>query len=213
MSRTAFNEFQLFVTIMDQIRENIQHDDIWIYTWNGLYTSSKYYHSTFISTVPPAPFCWIWKTKCIPRIKFFAWLLLSDRLNTKDILRRRGKFLEEGYLCPLCHDGVVETFMHLFFECSSSTARWYWIGIQWTVQGTVFQMLTHMKAQLNIPHFMDLFMITAWCIWKERNDLVFNAKPPSLAAWKQRFMNEVKLHLCRFKPNFQHVITTWLNSL
>jgi hypothetical protein len=213
MTRLAFNEFQSFSIIFNQLRDNTEQDDICTYTWNGLYTSSKFYQLSFVSLTPPAPFRWIWKTKCMPKIKFFAWLLLSDRLNTRDILRRRGKHLEEGYACPLCHDNVDETMLHLFFECSSVTTRWYMIGIQWSVQHNVFQMLEQKKAQLNIPCFMDLFMIAAWCIWKERNDFVFNGKPPSSADWKLRFVNEVKLHFCRFKPFFQHVISLWLNSL
>jgi hypothetical protein len=101
--------------------------------------------------------------------------------------------------------------MHLFFECSAATTRWFMIGIQWNVQGNIFQMLMQEKAQLNILGFMDLFMIATWCIWKERNDLVFNGKPPSPSAWEQRFMNEVRLHFCRFKPSFQRVISQWLN--
>lgn len=213
MSRAAFNEYQMFSEILDQLRENIQHDDIWTYTWNGLYTSSKYYHLAFASLTPPAPLHWIWKTKCVPRIKFFAWLLLCDRLNTRDLLHRRGKFLEEVYYCPMCHDNIDETMIHLFFECSTSTTRWFMIGIQWTVQGSIFQMLTQKRAQLNIPYFMDLFMIAAWTIWKERNDLVFNGKPPSPTAWKQRFVNEVRLHFCRFNPSFQLVISQWLSTL
>jgi hypothetical protein len=44
---------------------------------------------------------WIWKSKCILRVKFFAWLLLNYRLNNKNILRRRRKFLEDGYTCVL----------------------------------------------------------------------------------------------------------------
>jgi hypothetical protein len=46
---------------------------------------------------------------------FFAWLLLVDRLNTRDMLRRRHKHLEEGYSCVLCSDQVDETSIHLFF--------------------------------------------------------------------------------------------------
>jgi hypothetical protein len=113
--------------------------------------------------------------------KFFAWLLLSDHLNRRDLLHRRGKFLEEDYSCPLCHENIYETMMHLFFECSMATTRWFLIGIQWTVHDSISQMLIQKKAQLNIPFFMDLFMIAGWCIWKERNDLVFNGKPPSPA--------------------------------
>jgi hypothetical protein len=77
----------------------------------------------------------------MPKIKFFAWLLLVDRLNTRDMLQRRNKHLEEGYLCALCPDLIQETSLHLFFECTSSAARWYATGIQWNLQINVTQML------------------------------------------------------------------------
>ncbi|KAF8691819.1 hypothetical protein HU200_040221 [Digitaria exilis] len=37
---------------------------------------------------------------------------------------------------------------------------------------------------------MQIFLIGAWCIWKERNDFISNNKPPSLASWKSRFKAE-----------------------
>lgn len=46
---------------------------------------------------------------------FFAWLLLNDRLNTRNLLSRRKKFLEEGYCCVLCQNDLEETSEHLFF--------------------------------------------------------------------------------------------------
>jgi hypothetical protein len=45
---------------------------------------------------------------------------------------------------------------------------------------------------------MDLFLIAAWCIWTERNDFIFSNHVPSTAAWKARFISEVRLHLCRY---------------
>lgn len=70
------------------------------------------------------------------KIKFFTCLVLSDWFNTRNILRRCNKYLEEGYNCVMCQDGVEETAMHLFFECSSNVTRWF------------------------------IVMIAAWCIWK-----------------------------------------------
>jgi hypothetical protein len=32
------------------------------------------------------------------------------------------------------------------------------------------------------PFFMEVFMIGAWIIWKERNNFIFSHKPPSLAS-------------------------------
>jgi hypothetical protein len=55
------------------------------------------------------------KQSACQKLGFFAWLLLADRLNTKDLLRRRHKHLDEGYHCVLCHEQVDETSLHLFF--------------------------------------------------------------------------------------------------
>ena len=133
----------------------------------------------------------------MPKFNFFAWLLLVDRLNTRDILRRRKKHLEEGYLCSLCHDQVNETILHLFFECQSSTARWFLLGIQWLPVPDICQKLQHQKEIFTGPYFMDLFTIAAWCIWKERNEFIFNNKAPRLSRWKRVFRVEVVLHLHR----------------
>jgi hypothetical protein len=142
--------------------------------------------------------------------------LLVDRLNTRDILRRRHKHLEEGYHCVLCHEQIDETSLHLFLECSSSVARWFAIGLQWDQQSqqvSIFEMLQHQHANFGGPYFMDLFMIGAWCIRKERNDFIFNYKPPSLENWKQLFKNEVKLHLFRLPITKSGLVMNWINSL
>jgi hypothetical protein len=48
---------------------------------------------------------------------------------------------------------------------------------------------------------------------KERNDLIFNHKVPSLVNWKQLFKNEVKLHLFRIPIAKRGLVMNWLNSL
>jgi hypothetical protein len=30
----------------------------------------------------------LWKSKCTPRVKFFGWLVLVDRLNIRNMLKR-----------------------------------------------------------------------------------------------------------------------------
>jgi len=130
MSRMAYNGFLVFKEELESLRADNDQTDVWIYNWNGgLYSSKQFYKHHFVQITLPPPFCWIWKAKCMPKINFFAWLLLADRLNTRDILRRRHKHLEEGYRCVLCHDQVDETSLHLFFECSSSASRWFAVGI------------------------------------------------------------------------------------
>jgi hypothetical protein len=156
---------------------------------------------------------WIWKSKCIPKIKFFAWLLLNDRLNTRNILRRRRKFLEEGYSCALCLEDVEESVEHLFFDCQSAACRWFALGISWNDHPNIHQKLQAAKLDFAQPYFMEIFMIGAWCLWNETNDLIFNGKPPCLAAWKSAFKAQASNHLIRIKASLHPSILLWLEAL
>jgi hypothetical protein len=213
LNRAAYNEFIIFDQIMNDQNLLSDQKDTWTFIWGSLYSSEKYYKQHFKSLTPPRPMQWIWKSKCVPKIKFFAWLLLNDRLNTRNMLRRRHKHLDEGYSCALCLDNVEETLEHLFFECSTAVSRWFCIGFVWDMQGSIFQMIERQRSMLQLPFFMEVFMIAAWCIWNERNAWIFNGKTPSLAAWKLSFANEVKLHLHKISPVFHLPVMNWLSSL
>jgi hypothetical protein len=45
-----------------------------------------------------AAYSWIWKSCCQLKHKIFLWLLLKDRLSTRDLLRRRNMILDD-YTC------------------------------------------------------------------------------------------------------------------
>lgn len=61
-------------------------------------------------------------------MRVFTWLLLMDRLNTKNLLKRK-KFKIEGnnYNCILCTSHREKIAMHLFFAASC----WEKLRIQW----------------------------------------------------------------------------------
>jgi hypothetical protein len=187
--------------------------DTWIYIWGQhKYSSSKFYHYHFRDIHPDVTIPWIWESKCIPKIKFFSWLLLNDRINTRNILRRR-KLLEEGYSCVLCLEDVEESVEHLFFDCHSAVSRWFALGISWIDHPNIHHKLQVAKLDFAQPYFMETFMIGAWCLWNERNDLVFNGKPPCLAAWKSTFKAQVSDHLIRIKSSLHPSILLWLQAL
>jgi hypothetical protein len=86
LSLQAYEELQ-------ELSSNMRHNplsmgnDYWTYAWGS--SASTYYkhiheHIQFIGI-----YKWIWKSSCIMKHKFFAWLLISDRLNTRDMLKRR----------------------------------------------------------------------------------------------------------------------------
>ena len=89
--------------------------DVWKLMWGAQkYSSCKFYALVFQNMHTHLSFTWLWKSKCTPRIKFFGWLLLVDRLNTRNMLRRNFH-IEDGYSCVMCNTGVEEDIFHLFF--------------------------------------------------------------------------------------------------
>jgi hypothetical protein len=53
----------------------------------------------------------------MPRIKFFTWLVLVDRLNNIMMLTRKHIGQRDDDLCIMCASGQDETVDHLFFNC------------------------------------------------------------------------------------------------
>ena len=108
--------------------------DRWTFRWgNERYSSQKVYKLAFAGLEVPRTFQWIWKSKCVPRIKFFAWLLAVDRLNTKTMLRRHHYNTQAGLFCVLCRNNSEEDIDHLFFACPFATNCWNQLNIHWNL--------------------------------------------------------------------------------
>jgi hypothetical protein len=122
----AWQEYQALHVIIQGIQITGEEKDCWSYIWGkSEYSSSKFYNIHFRSLQPPKPFVWIWDSKCSNKITVFGWLLLMDRLNVRNILRRKKCKLEgNDYSCVLCHNDTKETTFHLFFLCPFSQECW-----------------------------------------------------------------------------------------
>lgn len=105
-----------------------------------------------------------------PRVKFFAWLVLVDRLNSKMMLRRRNLSNEDDDHCTLCMEQIDEDIDHLFFDCPFTKSCWLKIGIQWDMSLSLYPRFAHAKQAQNIPFFTEAVVIAAWELWKVRND-------------------------------------------
>ena len=91
------------------------HDD-WTYVWGSTHFAANKFYEFLCRDVQAHPaYSWLWKSKTTMKIKVFGWLLLSDRLNTRNMLKRRHFNIGNMFgclLCPICMDEMVE---HLFF--------------------------------------------------------------------------------------------------
>ena len=153
---------------------------------------------------PHRPFVWLWKTKCIMKVKVFAWLLFCDRLNTRDMLDKRHCAKEDDdFTCPLCPGGQRETRLHLFFTCPFSMRCWQFLEIVWNHNLEFFHMVTlarWMFSRNGRKGFLEIFFLASWHIWKQSNRLIFDNIIPSFQSWKALFAKKkIILHLCKMK--------------
>lgn len=73
MSRSAYNEFLVFKEELEPLKSEVDQTDVWVCNWSGgLYSSRMFYKHHFIQIIPLAPLRWIWKAKCMPKIKNFC---------------------------------------------------------------------------------------------------------------------------------------------
>ena len=91
LSERAFTELHSLQSLMVQYHDRDLVQDTW--TWRfgkkGVYTAKKFYTHVHEPLHSNPLLMWIWKSCCTLKTKVFAWLVIMDRLNTKDMLLRR----------------------------------------------------------------------------------------------------------------------------
>jgi hypothetical protein len=103
-----------------------------------------------------------------------------DRLNVRNILRRKKHKIEgNNYNCDLCSNGREETTFHLFFSCPLSQECWSSLNIHWNFNTDFYSMMDEARSQFTNGFFMEAFIIAAWLIWKQSDNLIFNRVRPT----------------------------------
>jgi hypothetical protein len=134
----------------------------------------------------------LWKNDLPSKVLVFGWRLLLQRLPTRRALHHRGILHNQQALsCVFCSHHL-EDCEHLFFDCSFIKGVWnlvfQWIGRSSSTGAGV----------MGIHHFSSfgilfrnpkcgrskhlIWLTTTWCVWKLRNQVVFNGVVPSLSS-------------------------------
>jgi len=96
--------------------------------------------------------------------------------------------------------GSQETTVHIFLECNVFGSLWHhiyqWAGISFISPESVLDHLHHFGQLAGVPLLSHTFLkviwhATAWVIWKERNNRIFNNKIHDL----EHLLESVKLML------------------
>jgi len=157
-------------------------------------------------------FNWIWKSFCQPKHKVFTWLLLKDRLSTRNILRRKNLHLE-SYNCELCNQGVEESSEHLFIHCPFAQQCWGLFNLETSPAGGIIDNFNAIKSQLHSQFFMETIILMCCTIWTARNESIFKANQISLLDCRHNFLREGKLVGLRVRTSHSLQFDQWIESL
>lgn len=214
LSVQAHDEVRQLQTQVASIDISSDRHDSWTYIWGAkTYTAKAYYAFYFREVQVHAAFRWLWRSSCIPRIKVFGWLLLSDRLNTRNMLKRRHFNIGSNLDCLLCETHVEETVEHLFFHCAFSKICWRHLGIEWGDNDHRLNLVDHGKNRWTRPMFIEIFLVAAWSLWKERNNNYFRQVAPTFESWRGRFTKDFSDISYRAKESKRQFITAFLCGL
>ena len=154
LSQLAFQELRTMHGELVQLQLKSGENDQWRTIWkDGVFTSHLYYLHCFKDSIASPIFNWIWSSRVLLRIKVFAWLLVSDRLNTRDMLRRRNWNVTSDLDCVLCPTHSTEDWIHLFFDCNFSHRIWIYLQIEWEPADTLEEIFISARRKFNKPFF------------------------------------------------------------
>ena len=167
----AVQEVQ-FSDLLDQIT--------WKWTANGLYSSKSAYDIQFLGSYCTFDARALWKTKAEGTHRFFAWLLVQEKIQTADNLLLKG--IQCDPMCCLC-DQDLESASHLCLHCCFAQQVCFLVHA-WS-QGLISLPAPDVTVQdwwnlsLQAANAADkgsvaaLLIYSAWNIWNERNMCIF----------------------------------------
>ena len=214
LSMEARTELDNLQEIMEGINLEAMGTDEWILCWGDAdFKPKKFYKYMFRNILAPQCITFIWKTKCIMRHKVFAWLMLNDRVNTRDLLLRRHFNIGEDHKCPMCNMGVVETNAHLFYECSFATKCWDVVGIEWENDLDIQHRYERARERWRGPLFKEITILTSWNIWKQRNREIFDGEVATHAEWLRKLKEDFVILGYRNNPQSFTFLEIFASSL
>ena len=164
--------FQL-VEIAKSIVFTLDEDSlIWDLNPSGVYSVKSLYNVVNFRGVLPKNTPAVWNIKIPARIHIFLWLLVNNKLFTRDNLRKSQEVSDPT--CVFCSEH--ESCFHLFSACVVAVEFWKAICTLTGVREDI-NMMSISSYWLRGDKFAAINTVHAaglWAIWKTRNDMVFN---------------------------------------
>ncbi|GMJ10130.1 hypothetical protein like AT4G29090 [Hibiscus trionum] len=194
---------------------------IWKGTGDGQFSVGSFYK--LIENENPTDNFWkisVWNGLAPPRVEFFLWQVICNRLAVKSELLKRGIGAVDSSGCPLCNT-ANESVTHLFLACEASWKLWMLIIAEWNlnfvIPGDVRTLLTLWFANpLNENDKSVWFLIPSavlWSLWLHRNEVVFRKIKPDVNSLFFVVKTRIATWYCARFPSFQVSMNDIVNNL
>ena len=101
----------------------------------------------------------IWENCAPPKVKFFGWLLVQNRIQSKENLFKKHCVADD--VCELC-DSAVESSAHLVAGCPFAVGFWLRIGVQKFEADVLTLWRVQPPPQVSAAHFNAFILLCCW---------------------------------------------------
>ncbi|XP_026431410.1 uncharacterized protein LOC113328545 [Papaver somniferum] len=146
---------------------------------NGVFSvKTLYYELVKLVSVSDFPPKFVWNSIIPPKVFFFVWCAVHGKLNTKDLLLRKGMTLDQE--CIMCGD-AIETSGHLLLHCKVTYKLWLNLiptGWCWIIPNSFLDLVQgwqQLNQSSNSLYWNLIPAAVVWVIWGERNARTFES--------------------------------------
>ena len=216
--RTIFLPFEVETILKIPLSRTLPEDKIiWIGNRSGEFSVKSVYHIAYglietnncdeSSSGDPCKPLWkrLWLLNLPAKIKVFAWRACVNGLPVMEAIYRRG--ISQSMVCPVCGNDA-ESVDHILLRCDFSSLVWdLWLENPLRSQSfnnsfldSALTILTHSSL-----HDLEIFFVTAWALWSNRNKIVhMDGGLSPLQVW-QMARNVIEDFACSASGDFDHV--------
>jgi hypothetical protein len=178
--------------------EGVEDSFRWGWEKDFSYSARSGYRAMFGVRVEMPGALQIWRSRAPPNCRVFLWLAARNRCWTADRLSRRG--LPHPASCLFC-DQSEETLNHLLLGCVLAREIWatclrWWGKLHWMPQMDT-DFVGWLQGKRGGPGGdRDLWTgvtLICWCLWRHRNDIVFDGVAPCKSTVLSRISDEAEL--------------------
>ena len=208
MSVQAYQQLQDLQSLLQPIQQNNVPDCWFNRQPQEQYSSIRLYHTFFDMEPRHSIFRYLWKAAAILRYNFFFWLLIHDRINTRNLLQRKT-FNVPSASCVLCDHETDETSYHLIWDYPFALGCWDSITTHRQRGISIYDEIINSRFAYPKGIAMDIIIMGSWHIWMQRNDFIFKNKIPSITNWRRRMRKDLNLLQHRIKAKHSQTLTDW----